>query len=229
MLVWNAMPSMTLMMSAIFLELAWIAPMLPITWRMMSPPLLATSDAEMASLLAWLEFSALCLTVEVSSSIDAAVSSSELACNSVLDDRSRLPWAISTDGGRDGVRAQANLPHDAGQAVAHVSHGGQKAGLVARLDGNAANQVALGNLSRDTDGVFGFAAKLVQQVAGDPRRCAAAHDDGDDADHEHQRLGDGECFFCIAGVVFGLLGGLIDEGVQRLHPGVLGSATAYPA
>ena len=38
--------------------------------------------------------SAFCLTVEVSSSIEAAVSSSELACSSVREDRSWLPAAI---------------------------------------------------------------------------------------------------------------------------------------
>jgi hypothetical protein len=41
--------------------------------------------------------SAFCRTVLVSSSIDDAVSSSELACSSVRDDRSRLPLAISAD------------------------------------------------------------------------------------------------------------------------------------
>ena len=62
-----------------------------------SPPLRATSDADAASWLAWRALSAFCFTVEVSSSIDEAVSSSELACCSVRDDRSRLPAAISRE------------------------------------------------------------------------------------------------------------------------------------
>ncbi len=50
--------------------------------------------AAIASWLAWRALSALCLTVLVSSSMDAAVSSSELACSSVRDDSSWLPAAI---------------------------------------------------------------------------------------------------------------------------------------
>jgi hypothetical protein len=50
-----------------------------------------------ASWLAWRALSAFCLTVEVSSSIDDAVSSSELACCSVREDRSWLPAAIWPD------------------------------------------------------------------------------------------------------------------------------------
>src|SRR5471030_536260 len=48
-------------------------------------------------LIAWRALSAFCLTVEVNSSIDDAVSSSELACCSVRDDKSRLPAAIWLD------------------------------------------------------------------------------------------------------------------------------------
>ncbi len=59
-----------------------------------APPLIATSEAVTASPLAWRALSAFCFTVEVSSSIDEAVSSSELACSSVRDDRSALPEAI---------------------------------------------------------------------------------------------------------------------------------------
>ncbi len=45
-----------------------------------SPPCEATAAAPMASWLAWLACSAFCLTVEVSSSIEAAVSSRLAAC-----------------------------------------------------------------------------------------------------------------------------------------------------
>jgi hypothetical protein len=51
----------------------------------------------MASLLAWWAWSAFCLTVVVSSSIEEAVSSSEAACCSVRADRSMLVAAISLD------------------------------------------------------------------------------------------------------------------------------------
>jgi len=67
------------------------------TWSTTAPPREATCEAESASWLACRALSAFCLTVEVSSCIDAAVSSSELACASVRDDRSRLPEAIWLD------------------------------------------------------------------------------------------------------------------------------------
>ena len=88
------MPSMTPMMSTIFFDEALIEPMVVTTCETTVPPRLATSEAETASWLAWRALSAFCLTVEVSSSIEDAVSSSELACSSVRDDRSWLPAAI---------------------------------------------------------------------------------------------------------------------------------------
>ncbi len=95
MLVWNAMPSMTLMISAIFFDEASIADIVVTTWPTTSPPCEATPCAPMASWLAWRACSAFCFTVEVSSSIDAAVSSRFAACCSVRRDRSVLPEAIS--------------------------------------------------------------------------------------------------------------------------------------
>ena len=89
------MPSITLMMSTILREDALIDSMVCTTCPTTAPPLPATSDAAPASALAWRALSAFWRTVEVSSSIDEAVSSSELACSSVRDDRSRLPCAIS--------------------------------------------------------------------------------------------------------------------------------------
>jgi len=53
------------------------------TWPTTSPPLIATVEAPSASWLACLALSAFCFTVEPSCSIDAAVSSSALACSSV--------------------------------------------------------------------------------------------------------------------------------------------------
>ncbi|MNN73297.1 hypothetical protein D3C81_1894050 [compost metagenome] len=60
-----------------------------------SPPCEATDAAPMASWLAWRADSAFWRTVEVSSSIEAAVSSRLAACCSVRRDRSLLPLAIS--------------------------------------------------------------------------------------------------------------------------------------
>ncbi|MNK52352.1 hypothetical protein D3C87_712830 [compost metagenome] len=91
------MPSMTLMMSTIFFDESLIEAMVSTTCATTCPPLLATPDADCAIWLAWRALSAFCLTVLVSSSIEAAVSSSELACCSVRDDRSWLPAAISDD------------------------------------------------------------------------------------------------------------------------------------
>ncbi|MNQ08466.1 hypothetical protein D3C85_212650 [compost metagenome] len=94
MLVWKAMPSITPMMSTIFLDEALIEPIVSTTCDTTAPPFTATSEAETASWFACRALSAFCFTVEVSSSIDAAVCSSELACSSVRDDRSWLPEAI---------------------------------------------------------------------------------------------------------------------------------------
>ena len=94
MLVWKAMPSMTLMMSAILLLLALMPFMVSTTSATTSPPWAATVDAFMASWLAVRALSAFCRTVEPSSSIDAAVSSKALACCSVRALRSLLPEAI---------------------------------------------------------------------------------------------------------------------------------------
>ena len=88
---------MTPMMSTIFFDDSSIDAMVCTTSDTTAPPRCATSEAEAASWLAWRAFSAFCLTVLVSSSIDDAVSSSELACSSVREDRSRLPAAICED------------------------------------------------------------------------------------------------------------------------------------
>ena len=88
------LPSITPMMSTIFFADSLISPMVCTTSDTTTPPLTATSEAFTASWLAWRALSAFCFTVEVSSSIEEAVSSSELACCSVRDDRSRLPEAI---------------------------------------------------------------------------------------------------------------------------------------
>ncbi|MCW0448845.1 hypothetical protein NB706_001679 [Xanthomonas sacchari] len=95
MLVWKAMPSMTEMMSAILFDEASMPLMVSTTWPTTLPPCEATAAAPTANWLAWRACSAFCFTVEVSSSIDAAVSSRLAACCSVRRDRSSLPAAIS--------------------------------------------------------------------------------------------------------------------------------------
>ncbi len=52
MLVWNAMPSMTLMISAIFLDEVSMPDMVVTTWPTTLPPCDATPAAPMASWLA---------------------------------------------------------------------------------------------------------------------------------------------------------------------------------
>ncbi|VWC15713.1 hypothetical protein BUB20358_05547 [Burkholderia ubonensis] len=97
MLVWNAMLSISPVMSAIFDELVLISVIVTSIRCTTSLPLSATSDALAASVVAWRALSEFCLTVAVSSSMLAAVSSSDAACSSVRDDRSMLPAAISLD------------------------------------------------------------------------------------------------------------------------------------
>ena len=65
MLVWNAMPSITPMMSAIFRLLTLMSSMVLTTWRTTAPPRSATDDAVAASVLAWRALSALACTVWV--------------------------------------------------------------------------------------------------------------------------------------------------------------------
>jgi len=95
MLVWNAIESITPMMSAILRELWLMSPMVvttsPTTW----PPRAATSAAVLASWLAWRAASADWRTVEVRCSMLCAVCARLLAVASVRADRSWLPLAIS--------------------------------------------------------------------------------------------------------------------------------------
>jgi hypothetical protein len=83
------------MMSEIFFELSVIPFMVLTTCLTTSPPRWATSDAPSTSWFACFAFSAFCFTVEVSSSIELAVSSRLEACSSVRCDRSEFPAAIS--------------------------------------------------------------------------------------------------------------------------------------
>ena len=95
MFVWNAIPSITRMMSAILRELSLMPRIVSTTSRTIWPPCSATCEDPIASWLAWRALSAFWRTVVPSSSIEAAVSCSELACCSVRTDKSELPLAIS--------------------------------------------------------------------------------------------------------------------------------------
>ena len=97
MFVWNAMPSITLMISPILRELSVMPAIFSTTSLTTSPPRAATLDASFASSDAVAALSAFCVTVLVSSSMLAAVCCNDAACSSVRLDRSRLPAAISFD------------------------------------------------------------------------------------------------------------------------------------
>ncbi len=94
-LVWKAMPSITETISAMRRELSEIRAMVSTTWPTATPPRSATPRLSAARPLAWCACSVFCLTAVASSSMEAAVSSSEAACSSVRDDRLVLPEAIS--------------------------------------------------------------------------------------------------------------------------------------
>ncbi len=89
------MPSITPMMSAILRLEAVIASIVPITCPTTAPPCEAAALAAPASCVAVSAVAALLLTVDVSSSIDAAVCCRLAACSSVRWLRSALPCAIS--------------------------------------------------------------------------------------------------------------------------------------
>ena len=92
--VWKAMPSITEIISTILREEPLISSMVLTTCPTTSPACTATLEADVASSLACCALEAFCLTVEANSSIEDAVSSSELACCSVRADKSRLPRDI---------------------------------------------------------------------------------------------------------------------------------------
>jgi hypothetical protein len=153
MLVWKAMPSITVMMSAIFLLLSLMPFMVSTTWLTISPPRSATVLAPIASWLACWALSAFCLTVEPSCSIEAAVSSSALACSSVRWLRSALPLAICAEPVAMLSLLLRTVPTILHQALIHVLQGAQQAThFVGAGDFDARAQVTgghfLGNIQR---------------------------------------------------------------------------------
>ena len=94
-LVWKAMLSMVPMISDMRAAELLSSLIAETAWPRMPLPRSASSRASVARVAAWRAFSAVCFTVPVISSIEAAVSSSEDACASVRCDRFELPEAIS--------------------------------------------------------------------------------------------------------------------------------------
>ena len=100
MLVWNAMPSITPMMSTMRFELSLMPFIVTTTSPTTSPPLRATVLAPSASWLADCAFSAFWRTVEPICSIDDAASCNADACSSVRELRSLAPceiWMAAVD------------------------------------------------------------------------------------------------------------------------------------
>ncbi len=97
MFVWKAMPSITPMMSPIFLDDAAMSFIVSTTRPTAMPPRPAAAEASVASWLAVPAVSAFERTLPVSCSIAAAVCCRLLACSSVRWLRSVLPVAISAD------------------------------------------------------------------------------------------------------------------------------------
>lgn len=97
MFVWNAMPSITPVISDTLFELLLIWPMVCTMPSTASLPASAMPEARVASSLARRALSVFCFTVSVNLSHAGRRFFSELACCSVRDDRSKLPAAISPD------------------------------------------------------------------------------------------------------------------------------------
>jgi hypothetical protein len=146
-LVWKAISSITPMMSAILRLLWWMA-LIAVTAVDHLAALLGLVRAALASWLACPAFSALCLTVEVSSSIEEAVSSRR---RGLLFGALRQVGAALGDlgGGRTdlggGLR---DLAHHVFQLGGHGVHGaGQIADLISagrQIGGHLSAHVALG-------------------------------------------------------------------------------------
>jgi hypothetical protein len=94
-LVWKAMLSMTPMMSRIFCDASLMPCIVSDMRSTASPPARVAPLASVVNATACCAESALLRTVPVISSIDAAVCCRLAACDSVRDDRSLLPRAIS--------------------------------------------------------------------------------------------------------------------------------------
>ena len=123
MLVWNAISSITAMMSTIFFDEALIESIVSTTRETSSPPRVATAEALTASVLAWRAFSAFCLTAPVNSFHRAggAVERGGLLLGAL-----RQIAVAGADFGGAGVNrlgAAAHFADDAEQAVDHAPHG----------------------------------------------------------------------------------------------------------
>ncbi len=97
MFVWNAMPSISEMMSAILPEFVLIALTVVTSCSTETEPFSTVDTALEPIMFACRAFSRFSFTVAVSSLMLAAVSCSDAACCSVRADRSLLPAMISWD------------------------------------------------------------------------------------------------------------------------------------
>ncbi len=184
MLVWNAMPSMMPMMSAIFAELSLMPCIVSTTRPTTALPFSATSDALAASVLACCALSAFCLTVEVSSSMLAAVSSSDAACCSVRWLRSVLPVAISFAAPPIApLLSRTRLTVSVRRSFMSREGAQQVARFVLRVGDDPAAQVAARHRARDIDGKA--------DRTDDRARDRQAGDDGEqhrDGGHREQHV-----------------------------------------
>ena len=151
------MPSMTPMMSLIFLLLALMSCMVDTTCDTTSPPRAATSAADVAiGLAVWAE-SEVCFTVLVSASMLLAVVCGLLAVSSV---RWQVVVALRNFAGCGGnaVGGRAHFGHQLAQRGHHVGeavkHGAPRGGRNLRV------QVTSGHLGHDGNGMGGLAANL---------------------------------------------------------------------
>jgi hypothetical protein len=120
------------------------------------------------------------LTVLVSSSIDAAVSSSELACCFGARRQIVVAGRDLARRRRDGVGGAPDVAYGCGQVLAHGAHGKQQAGAVAFFDDHFPRKIAGGNGMRHFDGIPGFSPELPHDVADQPE------DDRGTQQHRHQ-------------------------------------------
>ena len=123
MLVWNAMPSITPMMSTTRLELSLMPRIVSTTSSTTSPPLRATVLAPSASWLADNAFSAFSRTVAPSCSIDDAACCSADACSSARTLKSWAPCEICDEAVATLSEFERTLPTTLPEAALHGAEG----------------------------------------------------------------------------------------------------------
>ena len=153
----------------------------------------ALSAAVRARVSAWSEWSAFWRTVALICSIEAAVSSSALACSS-----ERWPQVLGAlcdlvAGGADTVGVVPHLGDHAGELLCHALHRCHHTGLEARAHGDLLRQVAFGHgLGRRTDFVRSAPSWRVrrQVIQSDAARPSAMASSVAAGHAQHQRAHD---------------------------------------